>query len=101
MEGPVVLDTSVLVKWYRQGEVLATEALQLREDHLAGRISIALPSLVAYELANVLHYKEDLSTHQVQAAVRSLFGMQMTWVAIERDDGTCGRSRSRSRHHGP
>jgi predicted nucleic acid-binding protein len=80
MEGPVVLDTSILIKWFRQGEVLAREALQLRDDYVEGRIAIALPSFVAYELANVLHYKADLSTEQVQAAVRSLFDMQMTWV---------------------
>jgi predicted nucleic acid-binding protein len=80
MEGPVVLDTSVVIKWFRQGEVLAGQALQLRDDYLDGRIVIALPSLLAYELANVLHYKADLSAEQVQAALRSLFDMQMTWV---------------------
>ena len=80
MEGPVALDTSVLIKWFRQGEVLAEQALALRAAYLAGRMSITLPSLLAYELANVLRYKEDLSTEQVRAAVRSLFDMQMTWM---------------------
>jgi predicted nucleic acid-binding protein len=80
MEGPVVLDTSVLIKWFRQGEVLAEQALALRAAYLAGRITITLPSLLAYELANVLRYKKDLSSEQVRAAVRSLFDMQMTWM---------------------
>ena len=39
MEGPVVLDTSVVIKWFRQGEVLAGQALQLRDDYLDGRIA--------------------------------------------------------------
>jgi predicted nucleic acid-binding protein len=80
MEGPAVLDTSVLIKWFRQGEVLAEQALALRVAYLTGRITIMLPSLLAYELANVLRYKKDLSTEQVQAAVRSLFDMQMIWM---------------------
>jgi predicted nucleic acid-binding protein len=80
MEGPAVLDTSVLIKWFRQGEVLAEQALALRVAYLTGRITITLPSLLAYELANVLRYKKDLSTEQVQAAVRSLFDMQMIWM---------------------
>lgn len=80
MEGWVVLDTSVIIKWFRQGEILAPPALALRHAYLAGRISITLPSLVAYELANVLCYKADLSTEQVRAAVRSLYDMQMDWV---------------------
>ena len=84
MEGPVVLDTSVVVKWFRQGENLAPHALALRGDYLDGRIAIALPSLLAYELANVLHHKADLTAEQVQAAVRSLFDMQMTWVLPSR-----------------
>jgi predicted nucleic acid-binding protein len=80
MEGPAVLDTSVLIKWFRQREVLAEQALALRVAYLTGRITITLPSLLAYELANVLRYKKDLTTEQVQAAVRSLFDMQMTWM---------------------
>jgi predicted nucleic acid-binding protein len=80
IEGPVVLDTSVIIKWFRQGEVLARPALALRRAYLTGRISVTLPSLLAYELANVLRYKTDLSTEQIQAAVRSLFDMQMEWM---------------------
>jgi predicted nucleic acid-binding protein len=80
MEGPVVLDTSVILKWFRQEEVLAGQALALRDAYLDGRIGVVVPSLVAYELANVLRYKADLTTDQVQEAVQSLFGMGLEWV---------------------
>jgi predicted nucleic acid-binding protein len=76
----LVLDTSVIVKWFRQGELLADRALVLRDAYLDGQIVIAVPSLVAYELANVLHYKGDLSTDQVQEAVGSVFDMELEWV---------------------
>ena len=68
-----VLDTSVILKWFRQGEVLPPQALSLSDAYLDGRVTIAVPSLVAYELTNVLRYKKDLATDQVQEAVGTLF----------------------------
>lgn len=75
-----VLDTSVIIKWFRQEEILAAQALELRSSYLEGRIAIAIPSLLAYELANVLRYKADLSTSQVEEAVQSLFDLGLNWV---------------------
>jgi predicted nucleic acid-binding protein len=80
MDGAVVLDTSVVIKWFRQGEVLAGQALALRDAYLDGHIMVSVPSLLAYELANVLHYKKDLTTDQVQQAVQSLFDMGLEWI---------------------
>jgi predicted nucleic acid-binding protein len=80
MIGPVVLDTSVVVKWFRQGEVLAERALVVRDAYLEGQIRVSVPSLLAYELANVLRYKQDVTTAQVKQAVRSLFDMRFEWV---------------------
>jgi len=76
----VVLDTSVVIKWFRQGEILAKQAVALREAYLAGQITISIPSLLLYELANVLRYKNDLSTNQIQQAVQSLFEMDLQIV---------------------
>jgi hypothetical protein len=59
MQGPVVLDAStsrdasVVIKWFRQGEVLAEQAVALREAYLDGQIEVTVPSLLTYELANV------------------------------------------------
>lgn len=77
---PVVLDTSVVVKWFRQGEVLAERALVVRDAYLEGQIRVSVPSLLAYELANLLRYKQDITTAQVKQAVRSLFDMRLEWV---------------------
>ena len=80
MDGSVVLDTSVVIKWFRQGEVLADQSLALRKAYLDGQIEITVPSLLAYELTNVLRYKGDLTTGQVQDAVQSLFDMRFVLV---------------------
>lgn len=77
----VVLDTSVIIKWFRQEEVLAEQALALRDAYLKGAVVISVPSLAAYELANVLRYKSDLTTIQVQEAVWSLFEMELDWLS--------------------
>lgn len=81
MNTHVVLDTSVVIKWFRQGEILADRALALRTAYLHGDVQIAVPALLAYEITNVLRYKQDLTTDQVGDAVQSLFDMGLTWVA--------------------
>lgn len=81
MNTHVVPDSSVVIKWFRQGENLAEQALALRAGYLDGRIQLSVPTLLAYELANVLRYKEDLTTDQVEEAVQSLFDMGLAWVS--------------------
>jgi predicted nucleic acid-binding protein len=76
----LVPDTSVVIKWFRQGEILAERALALRAAYLAGHVQVSVPSLLAYELTNVLRYKDDLTTAQVEEAIQSLFDMGLEWV---------------------
>jgi predicted nucleic acid-binding protein len=76
----LVLDTSVVIKWVRQGEVLAEQALALRDAYLDGRFALVVPSLLAYELANILRFKEDLTTESVQGAIESLYDMGLEWI---------------------
>ena len=70
-----VLDTSVIIKWYRQKEILADKALIIRDSYLSGYILVSIPSLVVYELANVLRYKTDIKTEEIKEALKSLFNM--------------------------
>ena len=76
----LILDTSVVIKWYRQGEGLADRALALRDAYLDGQIAIVVPSLLAYELSNVLCFKQDLTTEDVKAAIESLYDMGLDWI---------------------
>lgn len=79
MTTKLVLDTSVVIKWFQQEELLAARALVLREAYLEGQVWLLEPALLAYEIANVLRYKVVLSTTQVEAAVQSLYDLQMEW----------------------
>ena len=76
----LVVDTSVIIKWYRQNEVDAEVALAIRSAYLAGDVRLVGPDLALTEFANVMRYMTDLSTEQVQQAVDSLFAMRLTWL---------------------
>jgi len=81
----VVLDTSVVLKWFRQGEVGAEKALALRAAYLDGALGIAVPDLLLYELGNVLRYKPDFDSNKVTAAVESVLAMGLSWHAVTQD----------------
>jgi predicted nucleic acid-binding protein len=77
----LVLDTSVVLKWIRQEEVLADRALALLQSYLDGWSQISVPALLGYEVANVLRYKADSTTAQVETAIQALFDLDLEWVA--------------------
>ena len=56
----LVPDTSVLLKWVLESrdEEDRDRALELREDWLAGRYAIVLPSLWFFEVGNILGIKQ-------------------------------------------
>ena len=71
----VVVDSSVVIKWFRRYEELREQALKLRQAYLDGQLFIHVPALLIYEVANVLRYKADMSKSKVQQALQSLFDM--------------------------
>ena len=48
-----VLDASVVLKWFATEQRGSVEARELRSDYEAGRLSVAVPSLLFLELLNV------------------------------------------------
>jgi predicted nucleic acid-binding protein len=74
-----VIDTSVIIKWFLQQEILADRALLIRQDFLDGHTQLYCPVLALYECANVLCYKQDWSLAEVQSAVTSLLDMSISW----------------------
>lgn len=75
-----VLDTSVVLKWIRQEEILAEPALDILSGYLEGRIRVIVPTLLIYEVANVLRYKAELTTTHLEMVVQSLFDLGLEWV---------------------
>jgi predicted nucleic acid-binding protein len=80
-----LLDSSVILKWFRREETWREVALQLRQAYLDGQMLIYVPNLLIYEIANLLRYKPDLTQQQVQEALMSLYDMQIRIVEISQE----------------
>jgi predicted nucleic acid-binding protein len=76
----LILDTSVLAKWFKQ-EDGTEKALDLREAFFNGEVDIAVPDLVFYELANVMRYDGGFTVEMINQSIKSLREMDFQIVA--------------------
>lgn len=81
----VVLDTSVLLKWFHQpGESHVGEALALKSAYEVGTLKIILPDLAIYELGNALRHKSRLRAIDVSRLIDALWRLEPTIIPIDR-----------------
>ena len=71
-----VIDASVAVKWYIDEED-RHKALEVRRDYVEGKIDLASPALIIYEVFNALRYHPGVSSADVARNVDSLLDMQI------------------------
>jgi len=64
-ETKVVLDASIIVKWFLK-ELYSEEAIKVRNDYVQRKISIAVPSLLIYEVLNALRYSGIYSEEELK-----------------------------------
>jgi len=55
----IIIDASVLAKWFLSDEIESQFALKIRDDFAVGDVSISLPQLVFYEVNNLLKSAVD------------------------------------------
>jgi predicted nucleic acid-binding protein len=67
----LVVDASVVTKWFVQEE-LSDKAIRLRDDYLEGKITIACPDLLGYEVINALRYKPSFGEQDLKTVARAL-----------------------------
>ena len=79
----VVLDTSVIIKWFVQEED-TDEALVWRDKHLEGKEIILVPSLLFYEVANVLRYNLNLPQEKIFEIIDLLFDVELQVEEVNR-----------------
>ncbi len=74
----LVLDTSVVVKWFvRPPEEDLEAALEVRRRVVGAELDLIIPDLLFYELANVLRYQPQLGVEEVASALDSLETMDL------------------------
>ncbi len=75
----IVLDSSVVIKWFSQEED-TDRALIIREKFLDGENIIAVPDLQLYEIANALRYNNEIKKEEVNDAVESLIDLGLSII---------------------
>ena len=73
MHPKIVVDTSVLIKWFKtRGEALLAEAGQLLEEIEIRHVEVHVPALLLYEVGNILLLKTRLGLAGLDRAVACL-----------------------------
>jgi len=88
VEEKLVLDTSVVLKWYLQHETYAEQALLLRQAYLDGRSNMIAPDLLLVEFANILRYQLEMTTDEIKDTVQGLLDMGFEWVKLAKLDSS-------------
>jgi predicted nucleic acid-binding protein len=66
-----VVDSSVVAKWFLT-ESGSDKAIQLRDEFATGRLELAVPSLLFYEVMNTLRYSGSFKSPDLIVAAKSL-----------------------------
>lgn len=74
----VIADASVIVKWFVEEED-TKKALALRQAYIDGKVDIACPNLLPYEILNALRYNPEFGEEQTRVASKALTEYQL-WM---------------------
>jgi len=73
MATKIVVDTSVLIKWFKsRDEELLSEAWKLRAEIESERVQVHVPALLLYEVGNILLLKTRLGMAALEEALDRL-----------------------------
>ena len=77
----IVLDASVIVKWFNVEEY-SEVALEIKRLYVEGLIDIVAPELLFYEVGNALKYNPNFGEKDVKRALKALEDMQIELKAL-------------------
>lgn len=70
----LVLDSSVVIKWFSQEED-TNKALKIKSNFLKGEITLVVPDVQLYEIADALRYNKTFSEKDVKESIKSLIDL--------------------------
>jgi predicted nucleic acid-binding protein len=73
-EKTVVLDASVIVKWYCE-ENDSDKAVEIKELYREHLIDIIVPDLLFYEVNNAIRFNNDIKTESKKKIINNLFAI--------------------------
>lgn len=68
----VILDTSVVYKWFAKNEEDSLLALSILQKHVNGQEKIIVPGLILYELANAWVTKKAIPSARIKTNLKDL-----------------------------
>jgi predicted nucleic acid-binding protein len=99
MAAALVVDTSVLVKWFKtEDEDLTAEARALLERVERARAEVYAPALLLYEVGNILTRKSDLDDDGVAAVLAGIAASSL--IVAPPDRALLARAARLARAHG-
>jgi predicted nucleic acid-binding protein len=75
----LVLDTSVILKWYKEEEYTEI-AVKLKRDLVEGLNNVIVPDLILYEMANVLRFTEGFNEDLIKKSLESFIDLEVDIV---------------------
>lgn len=79
----VVLDTSVVVKWFVEEES-SEKALKFLEEYKNRKLKIVIPEIIVLELANALFFGGGFSGKLLEKALNAFYGLKIKPIPLER-----------------
>lgn len=76
MSAIVVLDSSVVIKWFKTlHEEKRKEALLLRDNLERGKIEVAVPALIYFEILNIIVFETNISKIELSQYIDTLYNL--------------------------
>lgn len=76
----LVIDTSVVIKWFIEEKDSAKAAL-LKDKHINGKTILIAPDLLAYEAANVLIFSKIFSPVEINRCLEDLYALEIDFIS--------------------
>jgi len=68
---PIVVDASVVVKWFVEEEN-SDKAIKIRDKYIEGEIELIAPEIINFEVLNALYYKKLFSESELKEISEAL-----------------------------
>jgi predicted nucleic acid-binding protein len=70
----LVIDTSVVLKWYLVDETYGQEARRILDQHVAGDVTLLAPTILSYEVLNALLVAERMDRIAEEVTEKAFWG---------------------------
>ena len=75
----LVLDTSVILKWFKEEEYTKT-ALKIKKEFIVGVHELVVPDLALYELVNAMRFSEGFDEETIKKSLEKFIDLEIDIV---------------------